>query len=437
MRLLSFFSLLTIALANDYLPQQIHLSYTNQPTEMMVTWTTMKNATTATVQYSTNTFHHSTTSRNITEFIDGGPLHRTIYINRVLLSNLLQGQKYTYICGTKTYGWSSIYFFVAMKEFPKNDPVTILFYGDFGDANSVSLPTIQQTIDTTNIDAVLHLGDFAYDFYNDNGILGDKFMRDIESIAAYVPYMTAVGNHEYHYNYSHYRNRFTMPNAPTQNMLYSWNIGPLHIISFSTEVYFVPYTRIISKNINAIRDQYEWLIYDLTHANLHRDEQPWIITMAHRPMYCSTPNGDACTWSKNPVRDGILIDNVMKYGLEQLFYDYSVDVELWGHEHNYERLYPVYRGVPDFENIYVHNKTTTYYNPVTPIQIISGGFGNREMHGTPIVFTNNSWSAFTNDDYGYGSMKVYNSTHLHIQQINGTTGGMIDDLWIVKNPPSL
>ena len=29
-----------------------------------------------------------------------------------------------------------------------------------------------------------------------DGQVGDEFMRQIETIAAYVPYMTTVGNHE-------------------------------------------------------------------------------------------------------------------------------------------------------------------------------------------------------------------------------------------------
>jgi hypothetical protein len=30
----------------------------------------------------------------------------------------------------------------------------------------------------------------------ENGLRGDEFMRQIEPIAAYVPYMTCPGNHE-------------------------------------------------------------------------------------------------------------------------------------------------------------------------------------------------------------------------------------------------
>lgn len=32
-----------------------------------------------------------------------------------------------------------------------------------------------------------------------------------------------------------------------------------------------------------------------------RAKHPWIITMAHRPMYCSNPNGDTCNWKESRV----------------------------------------------------------------------------------------------------------------------------------------
>ncbi len=38
--------------------------------------------------------------------------------------------------------------------------------------------------------------DFMALFLQDNALVGDEFMRQIEAIAAYVPYMVAVGNHE-------------------------------------------------------------------------------------------------------------------------------------------------------------------------------------------------------------------------------------------------
>lgn len=81
-----------------------------------------------------------------------------------------------------------------------------------------SMTHLQEETMNGDYDAILHVGDFAYDMINvclkmllnsdllyfciilynfqDDGKVGDVFMNQIESIAAYVPYMTCVGNHE-------------------------------------------------------------------------------------------------------------------------------------------------------------------------------------------------------------------------------------------------
>ncbi|EPB68044.1 hypothetical protein ANCCEY_12869 [Ancylostoma ceylanicum] len=106
----------------------------------------------------------------------------------------------------------------------------------------------------------------------DNGRVGDEFMRQLEPIAAYVPYMTAVGNHE--------------------------------------------------------------------EANANRESVPWIFTFGHRPMYCSDFDGDDCTKYESIIRTGL--PKTHAYGLEKLFYQFGVDVEIWAHEHSYERMWPVF-----------------------------------------------------------------------------------------------
>ena len=72
----------------------------------------------------------------------------------------------------------------------------IAIYGDMGVENAMALPFLQEETQSSVYDAILHVGDFAYDMHNNNGEIGDEFMRIIEPIAAYVPYMVAVGNHE-------------------------------------------------------------------------------------------------------------------------------------------------------------------------------------------------------------------------------------------------
>ncbi|KAI8432464.1 hypothetical protein MSG28_004852 [Choristoneura fumiferana] len=47
-----------------------------------------------------------------------------------------------------------------------------------------------------HFDLILHVGDFAYDMHDDDGKRGDQFMRQIQPLAAMVPYMTCPGNHE-------------------------------------------------------------------------------------------------------------------------------------------------------------------------------------------------------------------------------------------------
>ncbi|CAG2184278.1 unnamed protein product, partial [Oppiella nova] len=93
---------------------------------------------------------------------------------------------------------------------------------------------------------------------------------------------------------------------------------------------------------NQIDVQYKWLENDLKEATKpeNRAVRPWIITMAHRPMYCSTDDSDDCTRKESIIRKGIPV--VKAYGLEDLFYQYGVDVEIWAHEHIYERMWPVY-----------------------------------------------------------------------------------------------
>lgn len=45
-------------------------------------------------------------------------------------------------------------------------------------------------------DAIIHVGDFAYDMDSQEALVGDAYMNQIQSLAAYVPYMVCPGNHE-------------------------------------------------------------------------------------------------------------------------------------------------------------------------------------------------------------------------------------------------
>nr|QBK87857.1 MAG: calcineurin-like phosphoesterase [Marseillevirus LCMAC202] len=272
---------------------------------------------------------------------------------------------------------------------------TLAVYGDLGETNSRSLPILQELAQNGELDAILHVGDFAYDLHSLQGIVGDLFMRDIEPIAAYVPYMTAVGNHEQAYNFSHYKNRFSMP--ANDNFYYAFNLGSACFVALSTEFYFV--------DLDLAKKQYDWLTHTLLDNNCS-----WLLTYGHRPMYCSSLNHNDCT--KN--------NSIIRTNLEELFYNAGVDVAIWAHEHNYERTYPVYQG-----RVYPANKA--------PVHIISGSAGCREDHD-PIKGPRGPWSAYRSKDYGFGLLTILNNTHIYWEQISvdATPAQVIDSLYFVK-----
>ena len=116
--------------------------------------------------------------------------------------------------------------------------------------------------------------------------------------------------------------------------------------------------------------------------------------------------------------------------LEPIFFEYGVDFWINGHEHSYERSFPVYKNKSDRSN----------EDPKATIYIVTGAAGCSEMHEgfTRVAPT---WSAFRSNTFGYSRMIVHNSTHVHWQQVStdptsfpmSQYGSVIDDTWIVQH----
>jgi len=411
----------------DQQPQQVHLSLGKDATEMMVTWLTVDPITVQpVVEYGladSYPLFPFTSNGWCTKFTDGGSEQRVMYIHRVLLRGLTPGAGYYYHTGGPE-GWSDVFWFSALKEGTNWSPRFAIF-GDLGNVNGQSIPRLQQEVARGAFDAILHVGDIAYDLDTDNARVGDEFMRQIEPIAAYVPYQTVVGNHEEAYNFSNYDARFTMTNMKTggiNNHFYSFNVGPVHFISFSTEYYFF-----VNYGWTQIANQFRWLEEDLAEANKpeNRAVRPWIITMGHRPMYCSTDDQDDCRNKESIVRRGLPI--LHAYGLEDLFYKHGVDIEIYGHEHTYERMFPVYN-----QTVYNGSLAEPYTNPKAPIHIITGSAGCQERIDQ-FIKNPPAWSAVRISDYGYTRLHVENGTHLHLEQVSDDKNGMIADrITVVK-----
>uniref|UniRef100_T1JCQ8 Purple acid phosphatase n=1 Tax=Strigamia maritima TaxID=126957 RepID=T1JCQ8_STRMM len=397
-----FSSVLVLSIAHSvfaldiiyYQPEQIHLSYGDDPSQMVITWSTINATNESIVEYG-DELENSAIGFS-TLFTDTGDEHRSQYIHRVKLFDLDPQTKYTYHCGSK-YGWSALYYFVTTPSGSNWSPRVALF-GDMGNENAQSLPRLQQEVEKGMYDAILHVGDFAYNMEDNNARVGDEFMRQIEPIATLVPYMACVGNHEKDHNFTNYKNRFSMPGSEN-NLLYSFNMGPVHFIAISTEFYYF-----FQYGFKQVVKQYNWLKNDLQKANLpeNRKNQPWI------------------------VRVGIPVFHW--FGLEKLFYDNGVDLEFWAHEHSYERLWPVYN-----RKVYNGSWNQPYTNPGAPVHITTGSAGCDERHD-PFRDDFPEWSAFHSTDYGYTRMQAFNSSHLYLEQVSDDKDGeIIDKIWVIKD----
>ena len=111
-----------------------------------------------------------------------------------------------------------------------------------------------------------------------------------------------------------------MPNESSSlsQMYYSYDIKNIHIISLNSEIYL----NNLFNNSNYIDKFKKWLIDDLR-ENFNKT---WKIAHMHRPMYCSKET-EGCNVDSKGLRNII----------EDIFYQYKVNLVVSGHEHNYER----------------------------------------------------------------------------------------------------
>ncbi|OQR82150.1 calcineurin-like phosphoesterase [Thraustotheca clavata] len=412
-------------------PVRIHTAYGSTPDTFTIQWATNSSCTLGdnilVVQEGSDDNFNLTqefTAHSFTFGIDR--LEHVAYAK-----NLKSNTQYSYYVGNPAYSRSIVYSFTTPRgvdDMVNAPPLRILITGDIGYQNAATLPMMQSEVARGDIDAVVSVGDYAYDLHNNKGMVGDIFMSEIEPIAANVPFMVAMGNHEAKDRFVHYTNRFQlMPaNAGTvvvkgqelsNNWFYSYNVGLVHFVVLNTEIYF----RKHKEDPNIIDKQLQWLESDLLVANGNRTASPWIIVIGHRPLYCTSD--EQCDQPATTLRNAF----------EDIFYKYGVDIYICGHEHNYERMYGIYRGSTDQRT----------YNMRATTHILIGTAGQSKVLPVhkPFLRQAEPWDAFRNNIFGYSRLEIMNATHLHWQQIecdpinpaaSHLNGKAIDDVWLVQ-----
>lgn len=409
-------------------PEQVHLAYHND-SMWVVTWTTLNDTKGGSfVKWGTKpNVYTSTTKGTKTTFVNDilDPLSwRLTWVHRATIYNLKPGNNfYNYVVGSDEDGWSNEF---TLKTLPlPGDPVTYAVYGDLGFVNSVSVPRLTVAANKRAFDMTIHVGDLAYNMHDDQGRVGDNFMNLIQPIATRMPYQTCPGNHELDVigTFHSYKNRFSMPEwQSNENMFFSFDVGPVHFVAYNTECY------LDGIDIPFIEAAYWWLEADLKTAAANRHKTPWIIVYGHRPMYCTDVDERDCTSEAKIIREGIDFLGVRSFGIEELFYKYGVDMFLCGHEHNYERIWPIYK-----ETVYNGSLEHPYTNPKAPVYVVTGAPGCDEDLQNQWKEPIPSWSAIRNGvDYTYSIMTVYNTTTLSWEQIRASDGAVIDKFNLIK-----
>ena len=386
-------------------PEQIHLATNGISGEMVIQWGTEEDTTEFCTSENNVEYGFDSNNLNSSKQGESDMYLWTTCTHTVILSDLLPNTTYYYRVGGEGE-WSDVYSFNTLKENPEK--IVIGAIADHGTSSNAQETT--SNMENEQLELVIHAGDISYanGAGSGNGIgdqsVWDEYQNQIEGLTSKTPHMYAPGNHEEDskpYGFDAYESRFF--NTGPNSFWYSFDFKFIHFVSISSEHDYEPGS-----------EQYNWLENDLEDANLNRENTPWIVLFAHRPMYSSNGDGDG-HGSEIEFRDA----------MESLLFDYHVDLAIWGHDHHYERTYPVFE-----ENVYSNNTGTfsePYYKPGATIHIVAGMSGRSAYDG--LVEPQPAWSAYREVAYGYTMFEATNESinYKFIRNNDGTVG---DEFWI-------
>eukprot|EP01024_Parvocaulis_polyphysoides_P038864 TRINITY_DN350_c0_g1_i2.p1 TRINITY_DN350_c0_g1~~TRINITY_DN350_c0_g1_i2.p1 ORF type:complete len:542 (+),score=40.25 TRINITY_DN350_c0_g1_i2:124-1749(+) len=335
----------------------VHTALTGVENEMRITWTTPSKNCTSQVLYGilgTPDEYLQLETGEIDQYRPSDMCSKPatqndfpkFYIHTVILKDLEASERYYYtIPADQDFPDTTFYtphpvspktstHFIAVGDtgehviFPENNP-----------GSQMNFDRMRQT-DFEKYRMVMHVGDLSY--ADGTPSAWPTFMDLIEPVAKRVPYMIAIGNHEFDYSgqssadpsgVSHYQPSWgdfdndsggecgvpTLKHFPMQKkgeldnppFWYSFDYGSVHIITLSTE-----------HSLSPKHEQYEFLQHDL--ANVDRcGRTPWIIVQMHRPIYII------------PNSNNYKVSHHIRKHIEQLLLDNKVDLVIGGHEHVY------------------------------------------------------------------------------------------------------
>jgi predicted phosphodiesterase len=260
--------------------------------------------------------------------------------------------------------------------------------GDWG-CNSNSKNTVSK-MNSKGPEVVLGLGDYSY------ADTANCWFTIIDPIDGKMH--ISIGNHDD--SSSTLLNQY-LSHFGLSRQYHSFNYGNTHFLALSTEM-------------TSSSTQYEFAKADLQKASQNSNIH-WIIVFFHKPMYTSSGANSA--------------DTTMRSKYHPLFDQYNVDIVLYGHNHFYERSYPLKYNSANPGSPLKTTTATKLYDNIDGTIFATVGTGGQSL------YSYSSKAPFIVSQYkGYGFMDLsIGSTTLAVKFYANSDGTIKDSFTINKS----
>ena len=315
-----------------------------------------------------------------------------IIISSVTISNPLLVDRAFYRMGFQ----EQICFPIIDKEFQSNNVLNIATAADFG-INKNSIKTLAN-IQSSDPEIILLVGDLGQS-------TAEKWIESSKIIGKENVYIV-LGDGDLPRDKQKLREYYDL-----NNDYYSFDYENIHFLAVTpADITLAERARGVSQEtISNDKMQLDFIRTDLKHAN-DNPETDFTIVFTHLPMYSSRTSG-----SFMDLRDE----------LQPMFDLYGVDLVISGHQHAYERTYPVM-----FNNAITDYEKCSYNNPDGQIYLTVGTGGHSHAKSEQ----KQPWSVIINhNDFGFLNIKLVNNGKTLYGEFTSNTGKIMDAFQINLN----
>jgi len=268
----------------------------------------------------------------------------------VTLSRLTAGETYFY----RVRGGGEIlfegpeYHFQTLPD-KRSTRCRFLAFGDSGKGTAAQFSLVPALV-AAQADFIVHTGDVIYPS-GEAKEFNSKYFQPYKNLIRNTPVWLSLGNHDVMTQDGQpYLDAFRLPrnDQDESERYYSFTWGQVHFV-------------ILDSNGTISPEELQWLETDLA-----RTRTLWKVAVFHHPPYSCGMHGS----SEYP-----------RNRFAPLFERYGVDLVLNGHDHHYERTYPLLQGAV------TDSARSEYRNPRGVIYVVTGGGAGPRETSTRCGFT--------------------------------------------------